>query len=210
MGATIVDENQTVDRRIARTRLAIRDALVALIKEKGFDGLTVKDIVDRANLNRGTFYLHYKDKFDLLDQTEAGILTDLQRIFLNANSLQPGDLSRTDQPLPLVIQLFEYVQAHADLMYAILGLQGDYSFLARIRRMVEQNLKLGTSLGYNADRFAVPREYLIAYILHANLGVIQAWLERGRQESPQEMARILFHLSIEGPVRATGLLNHPS
>jgi len=56
--------NSSEDRRIARTKAAIREALVALIEEKGFDALTVKDIATRANINRGTFYLHYKDKFD--------------------------------------------------------------------------------------------------------------------------------------------------
>lgn len=197
-------ENHSVDRRIARTRLAIRDALVALIKGKGFDALTVKDIVDRANINRGTFYLHYNDKLDLLEQTETEILQDLQHIFLQANSIHVEDFNGTDQLQGLVVTLLEYVKERAELMHAILGLQGDYSFITRVRRLMEQNLKLGALSGLKTENFSVPQEYLIAYLLHAHLGVLQSWLVSGCKESPQEMVRILFRLSFDGPIRATG------
>lgn len=200
-----MSKNQSVDRRIVRTRLAIRDALVSLIKEKGFDALTVRDIVVRANINRGTFYLHYKDKFDLLEQTETEILKEIQHIFLRVNSLHAGDFNETDQLQRIVIMLLEYVKEHADLMQAFLGLQGDYSFITRIRSIMEQNLRIGALLGLKAEDFLVPREYLISYIIHAHLGVLQAWFVTGCQESPQEMAHILFRLSVDGPMRAAGL-----
>ena len=200
-----MNKKQSIDRRITRTKLAIRDALVSLIKEKGFDSLTVSDIVVQANINRGTFYLHYQDKFDLLEQTETEILKEIQQIFLRANSLRTGDSSTAEQLQQLVIMLLEYVKEHADLMHAFLGLQGNYSFITRIRSMVEKNLKLGALSGLKEENFLVPREYLLSYVLHANLGVLQAWFLTGCKESPQEMARILFQLSFEGPMRAVGL-----
>jgi len=198
-------KKQSIDRRIVRTQLAMRDALVALIKEKGFDALTVSDIVARANINRGTFYLHYKDKYDLLEQTETEILEEIQQIFLRSNSLRTGDANTVEQLQQLAIMLLEYIKEHADLMHAFLGLQGNYSFVTRIRSMAEKNLKLGALLGLKEENFLVPREYLLSYVLHANLGVLQAWFVTGCKESPQEMARILFQLSFEGPIRAIGL-----
>lgn len=199
-----MNDNHIVDRRIAKTRHAIRDALVTLIKEKGFDALTVRDIVVRANINRGTFYLHYKDKFDLLEQTETEILQDLQHLFLRANSIRLEDVHGTEQLQGLVILLLEYVKDHAELMHAVLGLQGDYSFITRIRSMLEQNLRLGALSGLKAENFSVPREYLIAYLMHAHLGVLQSWLASGCQESTAEMTRILFQLSFDGPIHAAG------
>ena len=59
-------ELKRLDPRVVRTRQMLRDALVSLIAEKGFDALTVQDIADRATLNRATFYLHYQDKHELL------------------------------------------------------------------------------------------------------------------------------------------------
>lgn len=57
-----------MDRRIQKTRQAIMNTLVDLLTEEGFDKITINDIADRANINRGTVYLHYVDKFDLLDK----------------------------------------------------------------------------------------------------------------------------------------------
>jgi len=198
--------NSTTDRRISRTKLAIRDALVALIQEKGFNALTVSDLTSRANLNRGTFYLHYKDKFDLLDQTEADIIRDVENIVLQANSLNFADFNSTDNPLPIVVAIFEYMQENAALMHAVLGLEGDFAFLTRMRQTVEKNLKLGFLAGLKAQNFLVPSEYLITYLLSAHFGVIQLWLQNGCQESPQEMAVILSKLSLQGVIRMTGFV----
>ena len=58
--------NNNTDLRIIRTKESIREALVELIEEKGFEAITVKDITTRAKINRGTFYAHYQDKYDLM------------------------------------------------------------------------------------------------------------------------------------------------
>ena len=59
---------EKTDLRIRRTKKSIRDAFFELIDENGFDSVTVKDITDRALISRNTFYLHYEDKFDLLNK----------------------------------------------------------------------------------------------------------------------------------------------
>ena len=197
------DENAQ-DRRVARTKLAIREALVALIEEKGFDAISVRDISTRADINRGTFYLHYRDKFDLLEQTEMEIIQNVEAIILQANSLNLADFNSTDRPLPVVVSMFEYLKQNAALMHAILGLGGDFAFMERIRRTVEKNLKLGFLAGIRAVNFLVPADYLISYLLSAHFGVIQAWLQNGCRESPKEMAVILSKLSWDGPIRSTG------
>jgi len=59
-------KNKSVDRRVQRTRQLLDDALMVLIVEKGYETITVQNIIDRANLGRSTFYAHYQDKEDLL------------------------------------------------------------------------------------------------------------------------------------------------
>lgn len=95
-----MNKQNGVDRRILRTKIAFHDALVHLIEEKGFDKLSVTDITTYANVNRGTFYLHYVDKYDLLDQIEAELIQDVESIVLQANSLNLADFNSTDNPLP--------------------------------------------------------------------------------------------------------------
>lgn len=75
--------SKKLDPRVRRTRQLLRDALVALIDEQGYEKITVQDITQRATLNRATFYLHYRDKLDLLYQSSAEILQEL------VSSIQP-------------------------------------------------------------------------------------------------------------------------
>jgi len=201
-----MNSDTSPDRRIIRTKLAIREALVELIAEKGFDSLSVRDITTRANVNRGTFYLHYQDKFDLLDQIEMEIVQAVEKIVLQANSLNLADFNSIDKPLPVGVSMFEYFKENAALMHAILGMGGDFAFMTRIRQAVEKNLKLGFLAGMKAEKFLVPSEYLISYILSAHFGVIQTWLQKGCIESPKEMALIVSRLSWDGPIRTTGFV----
>lgn len=199
--------NSPLDRRIARTRLAIREALVSLIETKGFDALSVRDITETANINRSTFYLHFQDKFDLLEQTEQEIIQDIQGIILQTDSLSLANFHLTQQPLPVMVQMFEYFRANAALVRAILGIKGDIAFQIQLRKAIEQNLsKIGFFEGINSQNFLLPSEYIITYVIAAHLGVVQIWLKKGCLESPQEMALILSKLSLEGPFRAVGIL----
>lgn len=197
----------SIDRRITRTRAAIREALVSLVEEKGFESLSVSDLTRRADINRGTFYLHYQDKFDLLEQTETEIIRDLEEIILQANALNFADFNSVDKPLPVVVNLFDYLRENADLMHAILGLQGGIAFQNRLRQTVEANLKQGILAGMKAEDFLVKSEYVISYMLSAHFGVIQTWLGKGCLESSHEMAIILSKLSLHGPLRMTGYLS---
>jgi AcrR family transcriptional regulator len=194
-----------VDRRITRTKLAIRNAMVSLIEEKGFDDLSVSEIAIQANINRGTFYSHYRDKYDLLEQTVAEILQDIEKIFLKAKALNVADFMHRDQPLPITVEIFDYLKENEAIMRVVFGLGGDIAFQVRLRKVVENTLKLGFLAGLDEEDFQVPREYLISYILHAHFGVIQSWLANGCKESPIKMAHILSRLSFDGPLRATGI-----
>ena len=69
---------EPVDRRVRKTRRQLRECLITLLKEKKVQDITVRELTDMADLNRGTFYLHYKDVFDLLEKTEAELQEDFK------------------------------------------------------------------------------------------------------------------------------------
>ncbi len=191
-----------IDRRTARTRAAICEALIESIEEKGFDALSVTDITARANVNRSTFYLHFRDKFDLLMQTEQDVIQDLEKILLQALAMNIADINQLDVPLPVVVSMFTYFKEHARVINALLGLKGDFSFQSQIKKAIQKNISLGFLSGIKSINFSVPSEYLISYTISAHLGVVQVWLKNGCVESPQEMAIILAKLSINGPFHA--------
>lgn len=69
-----------VDRRIVKSQEAIKKAVIELMSEKNFDEITIQDISDRANVSRGTIYLHYLDKYDLLDKLIEEHINEMREI----------------------------------------------------------------------------------------------------------------------------------
>ncbi|MFJ7975958.1 TetR/AcrR family transcriptional regulator [Peribacillus sp. NPDC096379] len=197
------------DLRVIRTKESIRDALVELIDEKGFEAITVKDITTRARINRGTFYAHYQDKFDLITKCEDEIMLEMYRI---AKQNIPGVIavletnSPTLTPFPFVVSIFEYLNENSGFMKAVLGPKGDLSFQTRLKDFVWK-IMVGDNPDalFKKENLLVPGQYLASYVASAHIGVIQQWLDSGRKESPQEMARILSTITVNGPFFAAGL-----
>jgi AcrR family transcriptional regulator len=201
-------DNNT-DLRIIRTKESIREALVELIDEKGFEAITVKDITTRAKINRGTFYAHYQDKFDLMTKCEEEIMLEMSRI---AKQNFPGVIaalgtnSTTLAAFPLVVSIFEYLNENSGFMKAVLGPKGDLLFQTRLKDFMWKTM-FGNNPNalFKEENLLVPGQYLASYVASAHIGVIQQWLDSGRKESPQEMARTLSTITVNGPFFAAGL-----
>ncbi|NQX58602.1 TetR/AcrR family transcriptional regulator [Paenibacillus qinlingensis] len=201
--------NSNPDLRVIRTKESIRLALVELINEKGFDALTVKDITTSARINRGTFYAHYQDKFDLMAKCEEEIMLDLSRLTKQNYPSVIAALeidSQTLTPFIFTVSLFEYLHLQSGFMKAVLGPRGDLSFQTRLKKFMWETLHGNNPNAFvKEENLLVPGQYLAAYMGTAIIGVIQQWLESGGKESPQEMARILTTISVNGPFFAAGL-----
>lgn len=185
------------DRRVVRTRKAVRRALIELMEERGFDGFTVNDLCARADINRGTFYNHYHDKDDLLASLEQELfdrLDSFQEQMAEMSLVTVVMLNATKQPLPLLVDLFSYLHEQGDFLHAVLGPGGDASFGPRMRDSVCTNLIeciLHERYRNSDDPFV---GYYVAFFSNAYLGVIMRWLETGMQESPEKMALIAMRL----------------
>ncbi|MGG3466319.1 TetR/AcrR family transcriptional regulator [Neobacillus pocheonensis] len=201
--------DHNTDLRIIRTKESIRDALVELIDEKGFEAITVKDITTRAKINRGTFYAHYHDKFDLMTKCEEEIMFEMSRIAKQNFPTVIAALeisSPTETPFYLAVSLFEYLSKKGGFMRAVLGPKGDLSFQTRLKDFMWKTL-FGNDPNalIKEENLLVPGQYLASYVASAHIGVIQQWLNSGRKESPQEMAQILSTITFNGPFYAAGL-----
>jgi AcrR family transcriptional regulator len=195
------------DRRAIRTKKMIRTALSELIEEKGFNDITITDITSRADINRGTFYLHYTDKFDLLEQIENEVMLEIQEQTKLIDSINMLNVSSLNEPIPFIVKLFEYFKKNSVFIKAILGPKGDPLFHIKLKKFIEINLfekKLIKTV--KKENMLVPTEYFLSYVLSAHLGVVQQWLETGMKKSPEEMALILSRMSSLGPLRVAGLI----
>ncbi|MGE8207300.1 TetR/AcrR family transcriptional regulator [Heyndrickxia sp. NPDC080065] len=197
------------DLRVIRTKESIRDALVELMEEKGFEAITVKDITTRAKINRGTFYTHYQDKYDLMAKCQEEIMNGMADIVKNKFPDLITDLDTnpmTTAPFTIAVSIFEYLDRNRGFMKAVLGPKGDLSFQTKLKKFMWNTLfENNKNPIAKQTNLLVPGEYLVSYIASAHIGVIQQWLNGDRQEAPQEMARILSMITINGPFFAAGL-----
>ncbi len=152
----------TLDRRIQRTRQLLRDALMSLILEVGYDSVRVQDITDRANLGRATFYLHYRDKEELLVKSLQAMCDDLAE---RAQNREKGT--------SISLIAFQHAAENRDLYQAILGANGAS---AVIRQMRDYVTKSGQSI-LPGIRGTLPPEVATNFLGGALLGLISWWLE---------------------------------
>ncbi|MFY0804435.1 TetR/AcrR family transcriptional regulator [Peribacillus frigoritolerans] len=198
-----------MDLRVIRTKNAIRTALVELIEEKGFETITVKDITTKAKINRGTFYAHYQDKFDLMTKCQEEIMqgmSDIAKQNIPDVIAELGTDSPLNKPFTVFVSIFEYLNVNSEFMKAALGPKGDLSFQTKIKDFMLKTLfENDQNALIKEENLLVPGHFLISYIASAHIGVIQQWLDSERKESPQEMARILSTITVNGPFFAAGL-----
>ncbi|MFJ9446993.1 TetR/AcrR family transcriptional regulator [Kitasatospora sp. NPDC101235] len=190
------------DRRTRRTRRALRDALVALVMERGFAALTVEDITERADVARATFYSHCRDKDDLFTRVTTDLLQEL------GERLQPladkSDTGFTGEPL---LALLHHAEEERDLYRVILRGEGDGKPLrmfteeavrriaAVFRRRAEQN--------HREPR--IDPEVLARAWVGEHCAVMQWWLEGEADRMPAEgLAELLLGLSRRGRYWASG------
>ncbi|WP_409295914.1 TetR/AcrR family transcriptional regulator [Peribacillus sp. SCS-26] len=196
------------DLRVVRTKESIKNALIELIGEKGFEGITVKDITTRARINRSTFYTHYQDKYQLLAKCEEELLKEMENKILKNIPNVISDLETTTAnavPISVLVPFFEFLNRNRDLMKALLSPKGDTSFQTKLKAFMGKTLFHENHNIFKQEQLLVPPDYLITYIVSAHLGVIQEWLLHDREESPQEIARIIFTMTINGPFFAAGV-----
>lgn len=185
------------DRRITRSKRALRVALIELMEERSIDGFTVNDLCARADLNRGTFYNHFRDKEALLATFEDEVMTDLERFQIQMQNLTVRELLKyraRKLPMPFLVELFDYLREQGDFLHAVLGPGGDVRFGPRLRDSICTNLVQSIlHERYRNDPSPFVR-YYVAFFASAYLGVIERWIETGMQETSEEMALIALRL----------------
>ncbi|WP_204491521.1 TetR/AcrR family transcriptional regulator [Archangium primigenium] len=185
------------DPRVLRSRALLRDALLALIRERGFDAIHVRDLTARARLNRSTFYLHYRDKDDLLTHVMRDMLLELSR----GHQRLEASHERLHQTLR---GWFEHAAAHAELYQLMLGQRSLHAYSLQLRGILERlmNAELKDAAELPDRLKGVPLPVMSRFMASAYLGVLEWWLDRRAPHPPEDMARWLATLSslLDSPV----------
>lgn len=180
--------DESEDLRIRRTRRALQVALIELTVEQGFSAITVRDLTERAMVNRSTFYRHYLDKYDLLEK----YLDEVAEF--TAQDIELGHGS--GQAAPGLIQMLKHLQSYADFYRVMFGPKGDPMVAQRFRRNTESRFRdLFATFPSQPDPGGPPPELRIQYAAYAGSGAIVWWLENGLPCSAEQLAQWLNRLT---------------
>lgn len=179
---------------VHKTKLQIQHHFIALVEAEGFSHVTVKKIAERANINRGTFYLHYTDKYELMDHLQQELLNELQTRITAILPKEAFLALHQQQLYPPFVAIFQFISEHAHALRAILGDQGDPSFAKKIKRVFGEVLLERLISQHPAAKDEAFRKYMHAFMTSAILGVIQEWLENCDGQTVEEMAKIHFQI----------------
>ena len=183
---------EPVDRRVRKTRRQLRECLITLLKEKKVQDITVRELTDMADLNRGTFYLHYKDVFDLLEKTEAELQEDFNQLVCKHDAV---DLKQ--RPSVIFNEIYSLVYDNADLIEILLGENGDLNFVNRLKQLIrEKCLKDWMEVFRSGNAAAF--DAFFSFIVSGCIGLVQYWLQTGLQETPEQMAKLTEHIITKG------------
>lgn len=185
----------TLQKRQTSTKKDIRKTFIGLLNTKGFDNLTVSDLARGSDINRGTFYLHYLDKYDLMEKLEMEVIYDLKQIMLLDNDIISIDQNKPIDLIPYnrIVNALHYIKDDFSFIAALSGKGGDHNFPGLIKDVLKETIqaKIDTFDQFQFSRKDIPEEYAIEILLSGIVAIILVWIDKGGIESPEEIGRII-------------------
>lgn len=196
-----MSEKRGLDRRIARTRVMIFDAVIAMMQKQSYAEISIVDIADKANINRSTFYAHFVDKEDLLEQLIAHNVDLLTQSMQKTKPYAPSEPA-SGEPDPIFLALFEHAFEYS-LFYRVMLLRtSEGGFRNKLQEAVRDSFfQRLTKLGLE-QKLHVPLDLLLDYICLSSCGILERWLDSHQVYSPHHMALQLTRVASMGIYRS--------
>ncbi|MGX4594267.1 TetR/AcrR family transcriptional regulator [Leuconostoc sp. JNUCC 76] len=189
------------------TQQRIMDAFVKLVNEKGFNNLTVSNITRTAKLSRGTFYIYYLDKYDVLEKIETYLLTNMEKLMQNnidktiswLDDVDNNKLSAeldTYSPYRSFIQSFDFLDKNRFTLKTLLSKNGDSQFVYKLRHLIDEQIDSHYKNIFKDGNEVIPSDYTHDLLISSLISIIGHWLQKDDPESPAEIAEILIRSRI--------------
>ena len=188
------------DRRVQRTQQLLQTALISLIQEKGFEALSVQDVIDRANVGRATFYAHFDNKEDLLVSRLEGLRASLQARQRQALSQATN---ADDRMFAYSHEMFVHVNEHRTVFRSMVGKRSgaviQHLFHKMLVDLVREDIKALMPQRVNGG---TPHEAVVQLIAGGLFGLVLWWVD-GRMKLTIEEVDALFRRLAIPAVKAT-------
>jgi AcrR family transcriptional regulator len=178
-----------MDPRKIRTRNYLRNSLIDLVALGSYNDLSIQKITDHASLNRATFYLHYKDKNDLLMDVLDNLI---------GSSIPLPETGSLDAQKPIIATL-DHVSQYHQFYRVLLGENGVPAFTNKIQNLLVSYITLWFHELTKSGNMQVPQsDAVVQYYGAAYLGVISWWLENDMPTTAEDLAKLLIQLTNHG------------
>lgn len=176
--------SQDKDIRFYKTKQRIIQGMVTLLEKKNFEEITVKDICASAAISRSGFYLHYDDKYDLVEKSQLEIMA-------HANSLLASIPQTHLTKEQFMLHMLAYLQQEGRLLALLLSDHGSPVIQQQVKNVFKKNAIENVishfSIQIDSD---LEQKYFVAFFSNAWFGILQEWINSGQQESPQQLVKI--------------------
>lgn len=181
------------DRRVRRTRALLEQGLIRLLEKKPIREITVRELTDLVDINRGTFYLYYRDIYDMMEKTEEEYYSRLTAL-INADNGE-DDEKRIRNGLQ---DIFFFIRENKDLCRVFLGEHGDPAFLQKIHLLIKEKCreKWPKNLSISDTEF----EYRYSFASFGTLGLIRYWLAADCDVPPEKVALLAERCIMRGVI----------
>lgn len=185
--------DKSIDSRVRRTKKLLRQGLTELMAQKSIKKITVRELSELVEINRGTFYLHYKDIYDLVEQIEDELFGEFESILMNYSF---SDLS--NRPRLLIADVCRFLDKNRDICNVLLSDNGDINFVQKLRSFLREKCLKDITESYHISDLE-EYEFLYAYFESGAVGISRYWLSHPEcNKSPDDIACIIETIFANG------------
>ncbi len=190
------------DRRPKRTRELLQKALIELIGERGYDAITIQEIVDRANVGRTTFYQHYNSKDELFIGCHEAIVSEFR--IGSLHPLSREELLSQEAP-PSTVAAYRHLEEARARLYSVFHGKDSQLILRRIREKSAREIQASLRAAFTESDSSIPLDVLANYLAGAQIELLQWWLEKRQPHTFEDLAKTFHRLQRAAVRDAFGL-----
>ena len=195
-----------MDRRQRKTRKAIFDSCVSLIQEKDFQKITINEIVERADINRGTFYLHFVDKYDMMNSFENEMIEIIEEVIINNIPKEQFHQQFLQSRYETIVQILKCYEENKELLQLLLKSSHNSSFQAKLRDKLKLVLTEMIFPKLKKMEYEIPIDLFVIAFSSISLSLAEYAYQSQTPINIEELAELLFNMMIHGPAKTLGLL----
>jgi len=179
------------DRRVQRTRELLQKTLIELMDERAYESITIQEIVDRANIGRTAFYLHYHNKDELFMSCHEAIVSQFHLGLFHPLSRE--ELLSSEIP-PEMNSAYHHLEEGRALLYPIFQGKDSQLILRKIRDRSAREIQANLRASFDEADSIIPLDMLANYLAGAQIAFMQWWLEKRRPNTPENLTQALHRL----------------